>query len=78
MEWLKPFPKKMPDMFHRAYTWVARIDRSAGENDKDKYRVNDENLQVQHGRTVIPRWFCLEFFPATITFNGSHLRLDLS
>jgi len=55
--------KKMPKMFHRAYTWVARVDRSAEENDKDKYVINDENLQVQHGRIAVARGGFFGVFP---------------
>jgi len=47
--------KKMPALFHRAYTWVGRIDRSSNENEKDKYVITDENLQVQHGRIAVAR-----------------------
>ena len=50
---------KMPSAFDRAYTWVARIDRFAGEKnvdeEKEKYEINDENRQVQHGRIAIAR-----------------------
>ena len=61
---VKAIPEeKMPDMFHRAYTWVARIDRSAGENDKDKYVINDEHLQVQHGRIAVARGGFFGVFP---------------
>ncbi|MBP1663381.1 MAG: cell cycle protein [Bacteroidetes bacterium] len=55
--------EKMPNMFHRAYTWVARIDRSAEESDKDKYVINDENLQVQHGRIAVARGGFFGVFP---------------
>jgi len=49
--------EKMPDMFNRAYTWVNRIDRfvTEKENPESKYIINDENLQVQHGRIAIAR-----------------------
>lgn len=49
--------EKMPDAFHRAYTWVNRIDRKlfADEDPALKYVINDENLQVQHGKIAIAR-----------------------
>ncbi len=47
--------EKMPDAFDRAYTWVARIDRTVQGNDENKYVINDENLQVQHGRIAVAR-----------------------
>jgi len=48
---------KMPSMFDRAYTWVARIDRFSSDKDKEanKYVINDDNRQVQHGRIAIAR-----------------------
>lgn len=55
---VKVFPQKsMPKMFDRAYTWVNRIDRYVSEDKEkgDKYVINDENLQVQHGRIAIAR-----------------------
>lgn len=55
---VKAIPKdKMPEAFDRAYTWVARIDRFTSDKDKeeDKYVINDENRQVQHGRIAIAR-----------------------
>ncbi len=53
---VKTIPEKeMPGVFDRAYTWVARIERSAQENDENKYVINDENLQVQHGRIAVAR-----------------------
>jgi len=55
---IKIFPQKsMPKMFDRAYTWVNRIDRYVAEDKvaEDKYIINDENLQVQHGRIAIAR-----------------------
>lgn len=47
--------EKMPSMFDRAYTWVARIDRAFEDNEENKYVINDENLQVQHGRIAVAR-----------------------
>lgn len=53
---VKAVPKeKMPRAFDRAYTWVARIDRTAKVSDEEKYVINDENLQVQHGRIAVAR-----------------------
>lgn len=55
---IKIIPEKsMPKMFDRGYTWVNRIDRffvDEGETES-KYVINDENLQVQHGRIAIAR-----------------------
>jgi len=51
-------PKEsMPKAFDRAYTWVGRFERFFGEEKtaEDKYVINDENLQVQHGRIAIAR-----------------------
>lgn len=49
--------ESMPKFLDRGYTWVNRIDRflTEGEGDEDKYVINDENLQVQHGRIAIAR-----------------------
>jgi cell division protein FtsW len=55
---IKIFPQEsMPKMFDRAYTWEKRIDRYLSEDkeQEDKYVINDENLQVQHGRIAIAR-----------------------
>lgn len=55
---VKAVPKeKMPKMFDRAYTWVARIERYKTEkkDEKAKYSITDENRQVQHGRIAIAR-----------------------
>lgn len=61
---VKTIPKeKMPEALGRAYTWVARIDRSAQETDENKYVMNDENLQVQHGRIAVARGGFLGVFP---------------
>lgn len=56
---------KMPGMFDRAYTWVNRIDRfvTEKENPESKYIINDENLQVQHGRIAIARGGFLGVMP---------------
>ena len=53
----------MPGAFDRAYTWVARIERSANETDESKYEINDENLQVQHGRIAVARGGFFGVFP---------------
>lgn len=64
---VKTIPKeKMPEALGRAYTWVARIDRSAQETDENKYVMNDENLQVQHGRIAVARGDFWEFFRETV------------
>lgn len=61
---VKAIPKeKMPKAFDRAYTWVGRIDRSANEKDEAKYVINDENLQVQHGRIAVARGGFFGVFP---------------
>ena len=61
---VKTIPKeKMPEALGRAYTWVARIDRSAQETDENKYVMDDENLQVQHGRIAVARGGFLGVFP---------------
>lgn len=55
---IKIFPQEsMPKMFDRAYTWEKRIDRYLSEDKEkeEKYVINDENLQVQHGRIAIAR-----------------------
>ncbi|MDD4198536.1 MAG: FtsW/RodA/SpoVE family cell cycle protein [Paludibacter sp.] len=63
---VKIFPQEsMPKMFDRAYTWVNRIDRYLTEDkeSEDKYVINDENLQVQHGRIAIARGGVFGVFP---------------
>jgi cell division protein FtsW len=55
---VKTVPKEsMPKMFDRAYTWVGRIDRFKTEkkSDSEKYKITDDNRQVQHGRIAIAR-----------------------
>jgi len=49
--------ESMPKFLDRGYTWVNRIDRylTEGDNNENKYVINDENLQVQHGRIAIAR-----------------------
>ena len=42
---------------------VGRIDRSANEKDEAKYVINDENLQVQHGRIAVARGGFFGVFP---------------
>jgi cell division protein FtsW len=59
-------PKEsMPKVFDRAYTWVGRIDRFKTEkkDEKSKYSITDDNLQVQHGRIAIARGGVLGVFP---------------
>ena len=63
---VKAVPKeKMPKLFDRAYTWVARIDRYKSEknNEEGKYVITDDNLQVQHGRIAIARGGMVGVFP---------------
>ncbi len=63
---VKAVPKeKMPKLFDRAYTWVARIDRYKTEknNEEGKYVITDDNLQVQHGRIAIARGGMVGVFP---------------
>lgn len=61
---VKTIPQdKMPGVFDRAYTWVNRVDRKSGEADKDKYVINDKNLQVQHGRIAVARGGIFGVFP---------------
>ncbi len=55
---IKAIPKtSMPHMFDRAYTWIGRIERHFDKKEAtaDKYVINDENRQVQHGRIAIAR-----------------------
>ena len=55
---IKAIPKaSMPHMLDRAYTWVGRIERhfDKKEANAEKYVINDENRQVQHGRIAIAR-----------------------
>lgn len=47
--------EKMPSLFDRAYTWEKRIERSMNDDGENKYIINDENLQVQHGRIAVAR-----------------------
>lgn len=61
---IKVIPQeKMPSMFDRAYTWEKRIERSMNDNGADKYVINDENLQVQHGRIAVARGKVFGVFP---------------
>lgn len=57
--------EKMPKAFDRAYTWVGRVERFVNEEDvpEEKYVINDENLQVQHGRIAIARGGLIGVFP---------------
>jgi cell division protein FtsW len=56
---------KMPKLFDRAYTWVARIDRfkTESKDESSKYIITDDNLQVQHGRIAIARGGVFGVFP---------------
>lgn len=54
---------RMPKLFDRAYTWVGRIDRKSDEDNKNKYVINDQNLQVQHGRIAVARGGIFGVFP---------------
>ena len=49
--------KKVVKMFERAYTWVARIENFAfDENpDEDKYKITDKNRQENHAQIAIAR-----------------------
>ena len=63
---IKAIPQeKMPKAFDRAYTWTARIDRFTENTDdeKSKYKITDENRQVQHGRIAIARGGIFGVFP---------------
>jgi len=63
---IKMIPEdKLPGFLDRAPTWVNRIDRFIMEEDnpEDKYVINDENLQVQHGRIAIARGGFFGVFP---------------
>ena len=63
---IKTVPKdSMPKVFDRAYTWVGRIDRFKTEKKDEtaKYKITDENRQVQHGRIAIARGRVLGVFP---------------
>ncbi|MDO9154652.1 MAG: FtsW/RodA/SpoVE family cell cycle protein [Paludibacter sp.] len=63
---IKAVPKEsMPKMFDRAYTWVGRIERHFNESKSKtaKYEINDENLQVQHGKIAIARGGVFGVFP---------------
>lgn len=47
----------MPKPLKRAYTWTGRIDRFfvGDEKEENKYEINDDNRQVQHGKIAIAR-----------------------
>lgn len=46
---------KMPEAFHRGYTWVNRIDRFSDKSEENKYKLTDENLQEIQGKIAIAR-----------------------
>jgi cell division protein FtsW len=52
-----PDDKEVPAPFNRVDTWIKRLDRFVEEKEsaENKYFINDENLQVQHGRIAIAR-----------------------
>jgi cell division protein FtsW len=54
-----------PKLFHRVYTWVNRIDEHFGkdETEEAKYEINDDNLQVQHGKMAVARGGIFGVFP---------------
>lgn len=55
---VKAIPQdSMPKPLKRAYTWTSRIDKFFVDDEKveDKYAINDDNLQVQHGKIAIVR-----------------------
>lgn len=63
---IKTIPKEsMPKAFDRAYTWMNRIDRFKTEkkDESEKYKITDDNRQVQHGRIAIARGGVVGVFP---------------
>lgn len=57
--------KKEGVILDRYYTWKKRVMRFVSEKDdpSQKYVINDENLQVQHGRIAIARGGLIGVFP---------------
>lgn len=57
--------KKGGGVLDRYYTWKNRVVRFVAEEDDpaEKYVINDENLQVQHGRIAIARGGVFGVFP---------------
>jgi len=57
--------KKGGGVLDRYYTWKNRVVRFVTEEDApaEKYVINDENLQVQHGRIAIARGGVFGVFP---------------
>ena len=49
--------EKMPPVMHRFYTWESRIEQKfmTEENPDMAYVINDDNLQVMHGKIAIAR-----------------------
>ncbi len=61
---VKTIPKEsMPKALDRAYTWVARVENKANENEESRYKINDDNRQVQHGRIAVARGGLFGVFP---------------
>lgn len=60
-----PENSSTPKLFHRVYTWVNRIDEHFVKNDTEeaKFEINDDNLQVQHGKIAIARGGVVGVFP---------------
>lgn len=60
-----PESTSTPKLFHRVYTWVGRIDDHFGkeETGEAKYEINDDNLQVQHGKIAVARGGVFGVFP---------------
>ncbi len=53
----------MPKALDRAYTWVSRVENKANETEESRYKINDDNRQVQHGRIAVARGGFLGVFP---------------
>ncbi len=49
--------EKTPSVMHRFYTWESRIKQKflADDNPENAYVINDDNLQVMHGKIAIAR-----------------------
>ena len=54
--------EKMPNAFHRAYTWVGRLESHS--NDKEEIvQITDENRQVIYGKLAVARGGVLGVMP---------------
>jgi len=54
--------EKMPNAFHRAYTWVGRLESHS--NDKEEIvQITDENRQVVYGKLAVARGGVLGVMP---------------